>query len=66
VKQIVDEREVSRAGRSLLQGNKRMPDTMAKAKKLLDELSGESPVHFRPANQLKELTITERLVFSSK
>jgi hypothetical protein len=51
----VDEREVLLAWRNLFHGKEINPDAIAKAETLLDGLSGESPLHLRLANELKDL-----------
>ena len=51
----MDEREVTIAWRNLFQGKEITQDVLAKAEALLDGFSGESPLHFRLANELEEL-----------
>ncbi len=52
---IVDEREVLRVWRSLFHGQEMTAETLAKAEALLEDLSGESPLHLRLASELDEL-----------
>ena len=51
----MDEREVLRMWRTLFLGGEITPDKLASAEALLDGLSGESPLHLRLANELREL-----------
>ena len=51
----MDEREILLKWRALFGGNDTSPETLAKAESLLEGLSGESPLQFRLANELKEL-----------
>jgi hypothetical protein len=51
----VDERELTIAWRNLFHGKEIAPDQLAKAQALLDELSGESPLHHRLAKELDDL-----------
>lgn len=51
----MDERDVRNAWRNLFHGQEVTSDSLAKAKALLDGLSGESPLHFRLAKELEDL-----------
>jgi hypothetical protein len=51
----VDERELTIAWRNLFHGKEIAQDQLAKAQALLDELSGESPLHHRLTRELDEL-----------
>ena len=51
----MDEREVTIAWRNLFQGKQITQEALEKAEALLDEFSGESPLHFRLATELEEL-----------
>jgi hypothetical protein len=51
----LDEREVNLAWRNLFRGQEITAEALAKAESLLDGLSGESPLHLRLANELKDL-----------
>jgi hypothetical protein len=51
----MDEREILRKWRDVFSGNEVSPETLAQAEALLEGLSGESPLQFRLASELKEL-----------
>jgi hypothetical protein len=51
----VDEREATIAWRNLFQGKPITHEALEKAEALLDDFSGESPLHFRLATELEEL-----------
>lgn len=51
----MDERDVIRKWRDLFQGRGPTPQALIEAEKLLDGLSGESPLHIRLAGELEEL-----------
>jgi hypothetical protein len=51
----VDERELTIAWRNLFSGKEIDQEQLAKAQAILDELSGESPLHHRLAKELDEL-----------
>jgi hypothetical protein len=51
----LDERDVTNAWRNLFQGKEITNDSLAKAEALLEDLSGESPLHIRLATELKEI-----------
>jgi hypothetical protein len=51
----VDERELTIAWRNLFSGKEIAQEQLAKAQLLLDELSGESPLHHRLAKELDDL-----------
>jgi|KBSMisStaDraftv2_1062788.scaffolds.fasta_scaffold4871920_2 hypothetical protein len=51
----MDERDVIRKWRDLFKGQGASPQALVEAEKLLDGLSGESPLHLRLAGELQEL-----------
>jgi hypothetical protein len=51
----LDERDVLRKWRDVFRGNEVNAQTLAQAEALLEDLSGESPLHLRLANELEEL-----------
>jgi hypothetical protein len=51
----MDERDVIRKWRDLFHGQGATPQALAEAEKLLEGLSGESPLHIRLAGELDEL-----------
>jgi hypothetical protein len=51
----MDERELMLAWRNLFRGSEINADTLAKADALLENLSGESPLFLRLANELADL-----------
>ena len=52
---MLDERELTILWRRLFQGQEVTSDSLKQAEALLDDLSGESPLHLRLANELEEL-----------
>ena len=51
----MDERDVLIAWRNIFNAEGVNEESLAKADVLLEGLSGESPLHLRPANELDEL-----------
>jgi hypothetical protein len=51
----LDEHDVLRKWRDVFRGNEVNAQTLAQAEALLEEFSGESPLHLRLANELEEL-----------
>jgi hypothetical protein len=51
----MDERDLLIAWRNIFQADGVNDESLAKADELLEEVSGESPLHLRLANELAEL-----------
>jgi hypothetical protein len=52
---MLDERYVINKWRSLFDGHMITSDSLAKAEALLEDFSGESPLHIRLAKELREI-----------
>lgn len=52
---MLDERDVINKWRSLFDGQSITSDSLAKAEALLEDVSGESPLHIRLAKELAEM-----------
>lgn len=52
---MLDERDVINKWRSLFDGHIITSDSLAKAESLLEDFSGESPLHIRLEKELKEI-----------
>jgi hypothetical protein len=52
---MLDERDVMNKWRILFDGKEVTRDSLAKAESLLDDVSGESPLHIRLAKELEEI-----------
>jgi hypothetical protein len=58
----LDEHDVTLAWRKLFHGQEITPDALTQAEAILEGMNGESPLHLRLANELKELkTLSKRL-----
>jgi hypothetical protein len=51
----LDEHDATLAWRRLFQGQEITPDALTEAEAILEGMNGESPLHLRLANELKEL-----------
>ena len=51
----MDERDALRVWRELFRGQEITPEALAKAETLLDDINGESPLHIRFSNELRDL-----------
>ena len=51
----MDEREATNMWRILFTGKEVTSEALAKAEAMLDEMSGESPLHLRLSKELEEL-----------
>jgi hypothetical protein len=57
---MLDERDVMNRWRSLFDGQIVTSDSLAKAETLLEDFSGESPLHIRLAKELKEIQLLQQ------